>query len=85
MGELSITGARPVSEDMRPKMGVRRLPNGWFWLMVGMNVENLGYWSVLGFTGNLIGFRPEVALAMALPVLGMVITSGIKIRKDEAK
>jgi hypothetical protein len=53
--------------------------------MVGVNVENLGYWSVLGFTGNLVGFRPEIALAMALPVLGMVITSGIKIRGDEAR
>jgi len=56
------------------------MPSRYFWLMVGLNIENLAYWLTMGFIGNLEGFRPEVALAIFLPVFGMIMTANDNTR-----
>lgn len=56
-----------------------RTSQGYFWLMVLINAENIIYYTIHGFMGNLPEFRIEVVVALFLPLTGMLVTG----EKDE--
>jgi hypothetical protein len=53
-----------------------RTSQGYFWLMVLINAENIIYYTIQGFMGNLPEFRIEVVVALFLPLTAMLITGG---------
>jgi hypothetical protein len=46
--------------------------------MVLINAENIIYYTIHGFMGNLPEFRIEVVVALFLPLTGMLVTGGEK-------